>query len=126
MNQMENRIKKYHIQQSIIEVLDIMNPEEELEAYILDYDGNGKIEIYIPRYKKFIKTYLFDTTIKNNTKISIENDELKIENLLINEQEFLKIGEKIIIKIRKKKSFLPKNQFIVRIISKKMDKWFKI
>lgn len=126
INQMENRIKKYHIQQSIIEVLYIMEPEEELDAYILDYNENGRIEIYILKYKKFVKTYLFDETIKKNTELKITDNKLEIKNLLTHEKEYIKIGEKIKITIRERKSFLPKNQFVIKIKSKKINNWFKI
>lgn len=126
INQMENRIKKYHIQQSIIEVLDIMKPEEELDGYILDYNENGRIEIYILKYKKFVKTYLFDETIKKNTELKITDNKLEIKNLLTYEKEYIKIGEKIKITIRERKSFLPKNQFVIKIKSKKINNWFKI
>ena len=125
LNYLENKIKKYHRQQSIIEVLDIMKSDEILEAFVLDFDINCKIEIYLLKYDKFIKTYLFDRSIINNINIKIDS-KLNLTNLLTNESYSLIKWSKINIKIRKIKSFLPKNQFSINIMDDKINKWFTL
>ena len=125
LNQKEKQIKQYHYQQSILEILDIIESEYVTNGTIIDFNNEGRIELYFEEWNKFLKTYLFIPSMRINVDIELEDNCLKIKNLISNKVILLNIGQKIQVKLFKRSNLLPLHRLIIKC-QIESNKWFTL